>query len=121
MCRQRSAPVWDGEWIFSYMDSTIDVATIAQKLDFSICSVFGAIPYESWFYSDDVVSTLLDRIRNFRDRCAQYFQNLDRLTDKSKTDKWELLAQASHPSLLVRQQIAHCDRQWKIETLWQIG
>ena len=122
MCRQRPAPVWDGEWIFSDMDSTIDVATIAQKLDYSICSVFCAIPYESWFYRDDVVSTLLDRIRNFRDRCAQYLQNLDRSTDKWKTDKWELLAQASPPSLPMRGQIANlCDRKWKIETLWRIG
>lgn len=37
MCRrQRPAPVWDEEWIVSNMDSTVDVATIAQKLDHSI-------------------------------------------------------------------------------------
>ena len=93
--RSTPAPVWDGEWICTAMDSRVDVTTIAEKLDSSICSVFRDISYDSWFYRDNVASNFLDKIRNFRDRCAEYLQSQDQPTDKWKREKWKLLEQAS--------------------------
>ncbi|KAF8847274.1 hypothetical protein BDZ45DRAFT_343715 [Acephala macrosclerotiorum] len=99
--RLSPVPVWNGEWIFRSMSSPMDVTTIAQKLDVSICTVFLKIPCNSWIswalgYGDDDVSNFYDAVLSFRDRCAQYLQKLGQ-----QIHKWKSLAEALqflHPS-----------------------
>jgi len=64
------------------MSSPIDVTAIAQKFDFSICTVFSKIPCNSWISwalssRDNDVSNFCDAVLSFRDRCAQYLENFD--------------------------------------------
>jgi hypothetical protein len=75
----------------------MDVTTIAQKLDFSICTVFLKIPCNSWIswalgYRDDDISNFYDAVLSFRGRCAQYLQKFDQ-----QIHKWKLLAEVSPP------------------------
>jgi len=77
------------------MDSLMDVATIAEKLDFEISSAFCKIPFFSWVrhilgYHDAIVLTFLDGISNSRNDFAQYFREL-----YLGRDKWESLGEAS--------------------------
>jgi hypothetical protein len=40
--------IWDGNWIFSAASLSFDISVIAEKLDSSICLVFGEFTYKAW-------------------------------------------------------------------------
>lgn len=91
-----AGPSWDGEWLFLSMESSVDIATIAQRWDLSIRAVFCWIPYERltpWAFGleDNVALNFLNTIESFNARCVQHVRNLE----GKGTEKWRLLAEAS--------------------------
>ena len=68
---------WNGDWIFSALISSTDIATIAETLDAQIHSTFCTIPFEDWVewccgYQNDGISNFLDTVFNFRNGLARY-------------------------------------------------
>ena len=75
--QRKPFPAWDGDWIFSALNSSTDVSTIAEKLDIQIHSAFCKILFEDWVtwslgYEDVAISNFLDTVVKFRNGLAQY-------------------------------------------------
>jgi hypothetical protein len=66
--------IWDGNWIFSATSLSFDISVIAEKLDSSICLVFGEFTYEAWGpwrlgYPVPGIENFFTSILNFRNNC----------------------------------------------------
>lgn len=70
------ALAWDGSWLISTMGSSLDVHSIAAKLDWSICSMFCKTRLRAWVkkflgYEYNGISTFLDAVLKVRNDVAR--------------------------------------------------
>ena len=68
---------WNGDWIFSALLSSLDIPSVAEKLDAQIHSTFCTFAFEDWVawcygYQNDAISNFLNTVFNFRNELAQH-------------------------------------------------
>ncbi|TVY14153.1 hypothetical protein LARI1_G007778 [Lachnellula arida] len=81
------APEWDGAWIFSALNSSTDISTIAEKFDAQMHSVFSRITFEDWVewtygFPNDPIQSLLNTGFNLRNNLARSVQNHTIMVDR---------------------------------------
>jgi hypothetical protein len=118
--RLSPAPEWNGAWVFSALNSSTDISTIAEKLDAQIHLVSSRITFEDWLawsygYSNDPIQSLLNTLFNFRNDLARSVQK-----HAPMADRLQLLQKAGFCSCI--RDIANIeDRYCHLDTLYHIG
>jgi hypothetical protein len=118
--RLSPAPEWNGAWIFSALNSSTDISTIAEKLDAQIQSVFSRITFEDWLawsygFSNDPIQSLLNTAFNFRNDLARLVQ-----THAAMVDRLQLLQEASFYSCI--RDITNMENRYcHLNTLCHVG